>query len=153
MRTFEDLIRFAHGRGFDRADETMPWATSTATTDRYLPLSIVRARLMDRFTLEDIRCAPAARRATCASPRGWPAGLHHADDAQLLRKLQIACGDLLAHSTCASARTTPPLRAPHAPARRRASLGRHRRSHLAQAQRPMTSSSTGTPSSRPLPGT
>ena len=53
---FDDLIRFAHGRGFDLTlIETMPMGEIDADrTDQYLPLSIVRARLMDRWTLEDI---------------------------------------------------------------------------------------------------
>ncbi len=53
---FEDLIGFAHGRGFDLTlIETMPMGDVDGDrTDQYLPLSIVRARLMDRFTLEDI---------------------------------------------------------------------------------------------------
>ena len=53
---FADLIGFAHGRGFDLTlIETMPLGDIDGDrTDQYLPLSIVRARLMDRFTLEDI---------------------------------------------------------------------------------------------------
>ncbi|MEW5961947.1 MAG: GTP 3',8-cyclase MoaA [Pseudomonadota bacterium] len=52
----DDLIRFAHGRGFDLTlIETMPLGEIDADrTDQYLPLSIVRARLMDRWTLKDI---------------------------------------------------------------------------------------------------
>ncbi len=52
----EDLVSFAHGRGFDLTlIETMPMGEIDGDrTDQYLPLSIVRARLMDRFTLEDI---------------------------------------------------------------------------------------------------
>jgi cyclic pyranopterin phosphate synthase len=51
-----DLVRFAHGRGADLTlIETMPLGEIDANrTDQYLPLSIVRARLMDRFTLMDI---------------------------------------------------------------------------------------------------
>jgi GTP 3',8-cyclase len=51
----EDLIRFAHGRGADLTlIETMPLGDIDGDrTDQYLPLSIVRARLMDCFTLED----------------------------------------------------------------------------------------------------
>jgi cyclic pyranopterin phosphate synthase len=51
-----DLIGFAHGRGFDLTlIETMPMGDIDGDrTDQYLPLSIVRARLMDRWTLEDI---------------------------------------------------------------------------------------------------
>ena len=49
----EDLIRFAHGRDADLTlIETMPLGEIEADrTDQYLPLSIVRARLLDRFTL------------------------------------------------------------------------------------------------------
>ncbi|HEU4379271.1 MAG TPA: GTP 3',8-cyclase MoaA [Hyphomicrobiaceae bacterium] len=52
----EDLVKFAHGRGFDLTlIETMPMGEIDGDrTDQYLPLSIVRARLMDRWTLEDI---------------------------------------------------------------------------------------------------
>jgi cyclic pyranopterin phosphate synthase len=51
----EDLIRFAHGRGADLTlIETMPMGDVDGDrTDQYLPLSIVRARLLERFTLED----------------------------------------------------------------------------------------------------
>jgi cyclic pyranopterin phosphate synthase len=51
-----DLLRFAHGRGFDLTlIETMPLGDIDGDrTEQYLPLSIVRARLMDRWTLEDI---------------------------------------------------------------------------------------------------
>jgi GTP 3',8-cyclase len=53
---FDDLIRFAHNRGFDLTlIETMPMGDIDGDrTDQYLPLSIVRARLMDRWSLEDI---------------------------------------------------------------------------------------------------
>ena len=52
----EDLVRFAHGRGADLTlIETMPLGDIDGDrTDQYLPLSIVRARLMERFTLTDI---------------------------------------------------------------------------------------------------
>ena len=52
----EDLVRFAHGRGADLTlIETMPLGDIDGDrTDQYLPLSVVRARLMDRFTMKDI---------------------------------------------------------------------------------------------------
>jgi cyclic pyranopterin phosphate synthase len=52
----EDLLVFAHGRCFDLTlIETMPLGDIDGDrTEQYLPLSIVRARLMDRWTLEDI---------------------------------------------------------------------------------------------------
>ena len=52
----EDLLKFAHGRGYDLTlIETMPLGDIDGDrTDQYLPLSIVRARLLDRYTLDDI---------------------------------------------------------------------------------------------------
>jgi GTP 3',8-cyclase len=52
----EELLRWAHGRGFDLTlIETMPMGeTGTDRTAQYLPLSLVRARLQERFTLQDI---------------------------------------------------------------------------------------------------
>ena len=51
-----DLLVWAHGRGMDLTlIETMPMGdTGGDRTGQYLPLSVVRARLMDRFTLEDV---------------------------------------------------------------------------------------------------
>jgi cyclic pyranopterin phosphate synthase len=47
---------WAHGRGMDLTlIETMPLGDIDGDrTDQYLPLSVVRARLLDRWTLEDI---------------------------------------------------------------------------------------------------
>ncbi|MGI9522596.1 MAG: GTP 3',8-cyclase MoaA [Hyphomicrobiaceae bacterium] len=52
----DDLIRFAHGQGYDLTlIETMPMGDIDGDrTDQYLPLSMVRASLMDRWTLTDI---------------------------------------------------------------------------------------------------
>jgi cyclic pyranopterin phosphate synthase len=51
----EDLIHFAHQRGADMTlIETMPLGDiGEDRTSQYLPLSIVRARLLDRLTLEE----------------------------------------------------------------------------------------------------
>ena len=51
----EDLIRFSHGRGFDLTlIETMPMGeTDSDRTEHYLPLSLVRARLAERFSLAE----------------------------------------------------------------------------------------------------
>jgi cyclic pyranopterin phosphate synthase len=53
---FVDLIRWTHGHGFDLTlIETMPMGEVGADrTAQYLPLSLVRARLNQRFTLDDI---------------------------------------------------------------------------------------------------
>ena len=52
----EDMMVWAHDRGMDLTlIETMPLGDIDGDrTDQYLPLSIVRARLLDRWTLEDI---------------------------------------------------------------------------------------------------
>jgi cyclic pyranopterin phosphate synthase len=51
----EDLIHFAHGRGADLTlIETMPLGDiGEDRTGQYLPLSVVRARLLERFTFEE----------------------------------------------------------------------------------------------------
>ena len=51
-----DMIRWAHGRGMDITFiETMPLGEIDGDrTDQYLPLSVLRANLLDTFTLEDI---------------------------------------------------------------------------------------------------
>jgi cyclic pyranopterin phosphate synthase len=52
----EDMLTWCHGRGMDLTlIETMPLGEIDGDrTDQYLPLSQIRARLSDRFTLEDI---------------------------------------------------------------------------------------------------
>ncbi|MEO1199377.1 MAG: GTP 3',8-cyclase MoaA [Pseudomonadota bacterium] len=51
----DDMIRFAHGKGMDLTlIETMPLGDIDGDrTDQYLPLSLVRANLLDRWTLTD----------------------------------------------------------------------------------------------------
>ena len=98
---FDDLIRFAHGRGIDLTlIETMPMGEIDGDrTDQYLPLSIVRARLMDRWTLEDIpyRTGGPAR-YVAGQGDGRAARLHHADDSQFLRELQPGAPHLHRHA-------------------------------------------------------
>ncbi len=52
----EEMLRWAHGRGMDLTlIETMPLGDIDGDrTDQYLPLSTVRARLAEKFTMEDI---------------------------------------------------------------------------------------------------
>ena len=51
-----DMLEWAHGRGMDlTVIEVMPLGdVDEARLDQYLPLSMVRARLAERYTLEDI---------------------------------------------------------------------------------------------------
>src|SRR5665648_1166205 len=69
-----NLLRWSHGRGFDLTlIETMPMGEIDADrTDRYLPLSLVRARLEQHFTLADIpyRSGGPARYAHVAETGG-----------------------------------------------------------------------------------
>jgi len=53
---YDDMIRYAHGAGMDLTlIETMPLGEIEGDrTDQYLPLSVVRARMLDHWTLEDI---------------------------------------------------------------------------------------------------
>jgi cyclic pyranopterin phosphate synthase len=52
----EPLMEWAHGRGMDLTlIEVMPLGEiETQRIDQFLPLSLIRARLMDRYTLEDL---------------------------------------------------------------------------------------------------
>jgi cyclic pyranopterin phosphate synthase len=52
----DDMLRWCHGRGMNLTlIETMPLGDIDGDrTAQYLPLSLVRSRLMERFTLEDI---------------------------------------------------------------------------------------------------
>jgi cyclic pyranopterin phosphate synthase len=51
-----EMIHWCHGEGMDlTVIETMPMGDIEGDrTDQYLPISVLRAQLMDRFTLEDI---------------------------------------------------------------------------------------------------
>ncbi len=53
---YDDMIRWAHGQNMDLTlIETMPLGEIDGDrTDQYLPLSIVRGRMLDSWTLEDI---------------------------------------------------------------------------------------------------
>ena len=53
---FRTLIEWAHGRGMDLTFiEVMPLGDiEAARVDQYIPLNVVRAQLLDRYTLEDI---------------------------------------------------------------------------------------------------
>jgi cyclic pyranopterin phosphate synthase len=71
---FSSLIEWAHGRGMELTlIEVMPLGdVGEGRLDQYLPLSIVRARLAERFTLTDIdyRTGGPARYVTVAETGG-----------------------------------------------------------------------------------
>ncbi len=95
------LIEWAHGRGMDMTlIETMPMGDVDADrTEQYLPLSLVRADLAQRFTLEasDERTGgPGPLRARRGDRR--PARFHHAAVPQFLRVVQSRAADLHRHA-------------------------------------------------------
>jgi GTP 3',8-cyclase len=71
---FPTLLQWAHGRGMELTlIEVMPLGdVGAGRLDQYLPLSIVRARLAERFTFEDIdyRSGGPARYVTVAETGG-----------------------------------------------------------------------------------
>jgi cyclic pyranopterin phosphate synthase len=70
----EELLRWAHGQGFDLTlIETMPMGEiGVDRTEQYMPLSLLRARLEQHVTLEDIgyRSGGPARYATVRETGG-----------------------------------------------------------------------------------
>ena len=84
----EALLRWAHGRGFDLTlIETMPMGeTGSDRTEQYLPLSLVRARLQDRFTFEESphRSGGPARYVQVRETGGRIPWFHHAAHPQFL---------------------------------------------------------------------
>ncbi len=82
---FDGLIEWCGREGFDLTlIEVMPMGDigGENRVDQYLPLSLVRARLAQRWTLEDIdyRSGGPARYVRIADTRTAP-GLHHAADS------------------------------------------------------------------------
>ena len=136
------MVAWCGAEGFDLTlIETMPMGEIDGDrTEQYLPLSLVRARLAERWTLDRHRL-PDRRAGALRAGRGdrRPARLHHAADPQFLRELQPRAGDLHRHAcTCAWARRTPPtcaapLRASEGDEPLQAAILRR---HRAQAQGP-----------------
>ena len=98
---FPQLIEWAHGRGMDLTlIEVMPLGEiGEGRLEQYLPLSIARARLAERFSLADIdyRTGGPARYVRVAETGGL-LRLHHADDAQFLQIVQSRARHLHRHA-------------------------------------------------------
>ena len=85
------LMEWAHGQAMDITFiEVMPLGdTGENRLDQYLPLSVVRERLDERFTMEEIGYRTRRTRHLRAHPRDRRARrIHHAADAQFLQILQ-----------------------------------------------------------------
>jgi cyclic pyranopterin phosphate synthase len=97
----ESLITWAHGLGMDLTlIEVMPLGEiEPGRIDQFLPLSVVRARLMDRFNLEeDPHRTGGPARYVRGAETGGRDRLHHAADPQFLRELQPGAADLHGHA-------------------------------------------------------
>ena len=137
----DDMIRFAHGRGHDLTlIETMPMGEVDGDrTDQYLPLSIVRARLMDRWTLDDIpyRTGGPARYVEIAETGGrlgFITPLTH-NFCESCNRVRLTCTGTL--YMCLGQEDAVDLRAPlRASRRRRAAQCGDRSGHGAEAQGP-----------------
>ncbi len=97
---FLPMIRWAHGRGMDITFiEVMPLGEVEGhRADQYLPLSQMRANLMDHLT----RGIEPSHGRACAlfhgEGNGRPHRLHHAAHAQFLRELQPRAPHLHRHA-------------------------------------------------------
>ena len=86
-----DIMCWAHDHGMDMTViETMPMGEiDEDRTDRYLPLSKLRASLEEHYSLVDIPYKTAWPGPLCQRGRnGRPTGLHYTVDPQFLRELQ-----------------------------------------------------------------
>ena len=108
-------------------------------TDQYLPLSLVRARLEQRFTLEDIdyRSGGPARyvhvRET-GGRLGFITPMTH-NFCESCNRVRVTCTGTLVHVPWPGGRSGSPSAAPGEHERRSAACG-HRRGDRAQAQGP-----------------
>ena len=97
-----DMVEWCGGRGYDLTFiEVMPLGEigGDARLDQYLPLSMVRASLKRRFTLDESDYSTGGPAALHGLPRDRRAGrLHHPDDPQFLRVLQPGAADLHRHA-------------------------------------------------------
>ena len=137
----EDMVRWCHGEGMDMTlIETMPLGDIEGDrTDQYLPLSVVRARLMDRLTLEDIpyRTGGPARYVQVRETGGrlgFITPLTH-NFCESCNRVRITCTGTL--FMCLGQNDAADLRAPlRASASDDLAERRHRRGHRPQAQGP-----------------
>ena len=95
------LMQWAHGKGMALTlIEVMPMGdVGEGRIDQYVPLSLLRARLAQQFTLTDLDETTRRPCPLCARGRDRrQARLHHADDAQLLQILQPGAHHLHRHA-------------------------------------------------------
>ena len=136
-----EMIRFAHGEGMDLTlIETMPLGDIDGDrTDQYLPLSLVRARLAESFTLTDIdyRTGGPARYVRVAETGGrlgFITPLTH-NFCESCNRVRVTCTGTL--FMCLGQEDAADLRAPlRASEGERTPRPRHRRGDLAQAEGP-----------------
>jgi len=108
----DTIMHWAHERAMDLTlIETMPMGEIDGDrTDQYLPLSLVRARLAERYRLEesDHRTGGPARYVRVAETGGtlgFITPLTH-NFCESCNRVRLTC---TGRSTCVSAKTTPPI--------------------------------------------
>ena len=135
------MIRFAHGEGMDLTlIETMPLGDIDGDrTDQYLPLSLVRARLAEEFTLEDLdfRTGGPARYVRVEETGGrlgFITPLTH-NFCESCNRVRVTCTGTL--FMCLGQEDAADLRAPlRASEGNELLLARHRRGDFAKTQGP-----------------
>jgi len=147
------MIRWAHGEGMDLTlIETMPLGDIDGDrTEQYLPLSVLRARLMDQFTFADIPYKTRGRRVMSRSRRPADGSASSPRSPIISARAATGCASPApARSSCASARRTPPICArPCVLPTTIASSTRRSTKRSRASPREMTSSSTAATTSRP----
>ena len=148
------MLEWCHGLGLDLTlIETMPLGDIDGDRhDQYLPLSLVRARLQERYRRSRRSTTrPAARRAMCGSREtggrlGFITPLTH-NFCESCNRVRLTCTGTL--YMCLGQEDAADLRAPlRASAERRPARCSHSRGDRPQAARAMISSSTGGTTSR-----
>ena len=119
------LMEWAHGKGMGLTlIEVMPMGDiGVGRIDQYVPLSLVRARLAQRYTMSDLdETSGGPARYVRVSRDRRQARLHHADDATISARRATACGspapepctpasDMRTRPICASRFARPPTTA------------------------------------------
>jgi GTP 3',8-cyclase len=150
------LIAWAHGRGMDLTlIEVMPLGEiGEGRLDQYLPLSMVRARLAERFTLDEIdyRTGGPARYmrvAETGGTLGFITPMTH-NFCESCNRVRLTCTGTI----CALARRTPPICGSPCALRRATTFCWRPSTRRSAANRRATiSSSTAATSGRPCPAT
>ena len=151
------LLEWAHGRGMDMTlIEVMPLGEiETHRVDQFLPLSLVRARLAERYTLEDLdeRSGGPARYVRVketGGKLGFITPLTH-NFCESCNRVRLTCTGTL--YMCLGQEDAADLRTPLARSRRRTRPSSRRSRRRSRASPRATTSSSTAATARPSPVT